>query len=214
MLPILISALRETLFMVLAASLLTIFIGIPLGCLLANIATIDSKPIKGLYYAFYSLTELAKSVPYLLLMLLFLPVINWLIAHKISYHIATIAPLATAGSLVLASRVYTIVAEKAQSWSATSKALGATKNQTFWLILLPETLTPIILASSSTCSLLVGFSTVAGALGAGGLGQLAIEKSIHDSNLSFVLLCIGILVVIQQLIAYTGSLVVRQTQPR
>ena len=211
---ILISALRETLFMVLASSLITIVVGIPLGSLLANIATIDSKFIRSVYYVFFSITQLAKTIPYLLIMLLFIPVINWIIAHNVPYHIATIVPLATAGSLVLARRVYSIVSEQYAIWLSTSKSMGATKSQTFWLILLPESLGPIILASANTCSLIVGFSTVAGALGAGGLGQLAIEKSIHEPNIPLVLLCIAILVVIQQLIEYTGTIVVQQTQPR
>lgn len=214
MFPTLISALRETLFMVLAASLITILIGIPLGSLLANIVTIDSKPAKGLYYAFYTLIELVKSTPYLLTMLLFIPLINWLIVHRISYHIAAIVPLSTVGSLILARQVYTIVQEQSNNWSATSKAMGATRSQTFWLILLPECLAAIIVASANTCSLIVGFSTIAGALGAGGLGQLAIEKSIHEPNLPLVVLCIAILVVIQQLIEYTGVIVIKQTQPR
>ena len=214
MFPTLINALRETLFMVLASSLLTIVIGIPLGALFANIATIDNSLIRSIYYAFYTITQLAKTIPYLLIMLLFIPLIDWLIGHKISYHIATIVPLTTAGSLVLAGKVFNIVSEQYATWSIPSKSMGATKNQTFWLILVPECMSAIILASANTCSLLVGFSTIAGALGAGGLGELAIEKSIHDPNIPLVLACIAILVVIQQLIEYTGTVVVQQTQPR
>lgn len=214
MFQILLNALRETLYMVGMASLISIIIGIPLGMLSAQIAATNNKPIKGIYYLLLSIMELGKSIPYLLLMLLFIPLSNWLINHSISYTSASILPLATAGSLLLARRVYNIMHTLSTQWLATSKALGANPKQTLWLILLPEGLPEIIVATTNTCSLIVGFSTIAGALGAGGLGQLAIEKSIAQPNLLYVLMSIVILVVIQQLIEYTGTLVVQQTQPR
>ncbi len=82
------------------------------------------------------------------------------------------------------------------------------------MILLPEIHGDTVNAIANTGSTLVGFSIIAGALGAGGLGQLAIERSIHDPNLGIVIACIAILVAIQQLIKYTGLLVVQHTETR
>lgn len=214
MFPTLINALRETLFMVLSASLMTILIGIPLGIFIANLAAVDNKPVRGIYYIFFSLMHLAKFIPYLLIMLLFIPLMNWLINKHYSYSVASVIPLATAGILLLAHRIYTATFSLYNQWQATGKAMGASKFQTFWLIILPESLPEIITASSKTCALMVGFSTIGGALGAGGLGQLAIEKSINQTDPLVVLSSIAILVVLQQLIEYTGNIVVRQTQPR
>lgn len=214
MFPTLLDSLRDTLVMVLSAGLLSILIGIPLGTLVASIAASNTKPVKGIYYFCYTLMQIAKFSPYLLIMLLFLPVTNWLINNQVTYTNATILPLAAAGSLLLARKVYDIMYNLAQQWLATTKAMGANLQQTIWLILLPEGLPDIIRASAHTCSLIVGFTTIAGALGAGGLGQLAIEKSISQPDPIYVILCLAILVVLQQLIEYTARLVIQQTKPR
>lgn len=214
MFQILINAVRETLFMVLSASALSIAIGIPLGILIAHIAASQNKPAKGMYYLLAAIMDLAKSVPFLMIMLLFIPLTNWFINHSVAYTTATILPLTVAGTLLLAHKVYTVLYDLSVQWNATGKAMGATKQQALWLILLPESSAEIIKASTNTISLILSFSTIAGALGAGGLGQLAIEKSIEQPNLLYVLLSILILVVLQHLIQYTGAKVVQQTQPR
>lgn len=214
MFPILANALRETLFMVGAASFIVILCGIPLGILIAHLANAQTKPLITLHYLFRNTIELSKYLPYLLVMLLFIPLTNWLINNQIAYTAATVIPLATAGVLLLAQKVYIIMTDLNKQWQATSKALGATNRQTLSMILLPEATPSLIMASSHVCALLVGFSTIAGALGAGGLGQLAIEKSIQQPEPIYVVLSIAILVVMQRLIEYTGTLVVQQTQAR
>jgi len=214
MFPIIVNALRETLLMVISASLLAIIVGVPFGVLVASIAATDNKAVKAVFYLCSSTMQLAKFVPYLLIMLLFIPLTNWLILHNISYTTATVIPLAATGSLLLARKVYTIMYDVAARWLATGKAMGASKQQTLRLIVLPESMPEIISAITHTCTLILGFSVIAGTLGAGGLGQLAVEKSIHEPDLLLVLISIATLVVIQQLIEYTGTIVVQQTKPR
>ena len=214
MFQILINALRETLIMVCAASVATLLIGIPLGILVAQSANSTNKLIKGVYYLFSSTIELAKIVPYVLIMILFIPLSNFLIRHGISYTSATIIPLATAGRFLLARSVFKIIFDLTGQWNSTAKSMGATPIQTLRFIVLPESMPEIIRVSAHSCGLIVTFSAIAGALGAGGLGQLAIEKSIHEPNPMIVLLSILMVVVMQQLIEYTGTLVVQQTQPR
>lgn len=214
MYQILISALRETLFMVGTASLITVCIGIPLGVFIASIESSPFKLIKGLYYLFYSLIQFVKFTPYLLIMLLCIPLSNILINHNISYIASTVIPLSIVGSLLLAQKVHEIMSGLSEQWSSTSKAMGASATQTLRLILLPEGLQKIFGSCFHVCSLIVGFTAVAGALGAGGLGQLAIEKSITEPEPLYVIACILMLVALQQLIQYTGTLVVQQKQPR
>jgi D-methionine transport system permease protein len=115
---------------------------------------------------------------------------------------------------LLARSVFKIIFDITEQWHATAKSMGATPIQTLRFIVLPESMPEIIRTSAHNCGLIVTFSAIAGALGAGGLGQLAIEKSIHDPSPILVLLSILIVVVMQQLIEYTGTLVVQQTQPR
>lgn len=212
MFPTLVNALRETLYMVLYAGVLSTLIGIPLGVFIASIANSQHRWISSIHFMLNMLVQLVNSIPYLLVMLLFIPTTNWLINHNISYSTATILPLAVAGTLYLAHNVNNIVSAVLSKWRSTTKSMGASKKQIFLFIALPECYGSIVQAATNTCSLLVGFSIVAGALGAGGLGQLAIEKTITEPNLKYSLVCIAVLVAIQQLIKYTGLLVVQHKE--
>lgn len=212
MFPTLINALRETLYMVLYAGIFSAVIGIPLGVLIASIANNQHRWIYSVHFILNALLQLANSIPYLLVMLLFIPTTNWLISHNISYTSATILPLAVTGTLYLAHSVNHILADVLSKWRSTTKAMGASRQQALLLIALPECLGTIVQAFTNTCSILVGFSIIAGALGAGGLGQLAIEKTITEPNLKYSLLSIITLVAIQQLIKYTGLLVVQHKE--
>jgi ABC-type methionine transport system permease subunit len=212
MFPTLINALRETLYMVLYAGLLSALIGVPLGVFIASIANNQQRWISSVHFTLNMLVQLANSIPYLLVMLLFIPTTNWLITRNISYTTATILPLAVAGTLYLAHNVNNILSQVLSKWRSTTKAMGASQKQTLLFIALPECFASIVQAVTNTCSLLVGFSIIAGALGAGGLGQLAIEKTITEPNLKYSLISIAALVAIQQLIKYTGLLVVQHKE--
>lgn len=212
MFPILINALRETLYMVLYAGLLSAVLGIPLGILIASTAKNQHRWVSGIHFTLNSLMQVANSIPYLLVMLLFIPTTNWLINRNINYTTATILPLTVAGTMYLAHNVSNILSEIFAKWRTTTKSMGASQKQTLLFIAIPECLGSIIQAVTNTCSLLVGFSVIAGALGAGGLGQLAIEKAITEPNFKCSLASIAILVAIQQLIKYTGLLVVQHKE--
>lgn len=212
MFPTLINALRETVFMVLCASAITVLVGIPLGILTATLANSHNKLVKGIYYMLFTAMQCAKITPYLLLMVLFIPLSNWFIDHKVSYSVATIIPLSTAGVLLLANKIFLQLDALSKKWHSTAKSMGATTQQAMWLILLPESYPDIIRNSATICSFMVGFSAIAGALGAGGLGQLAIEKSINDPNPPFVILSVLILIAMQQLIQLSGTIAVQHKQ--
>lgn len=209
---ILINALRETLYMVLYSGLFSIALGIPFGILIANIANSPRYWLKSIYFALNSVVQAFNFIPYLLVMLIFIPTTNWLISRHISYTTATILPLGITGAMLLAHHVNIIFQELIKKWHNTTKSLGASQKQTLIYILLPESFSSMMLAATSTCASLVGFTVAAGALGAGGLGQLAIEKSIQDQNFTYVLICIATLVAIQQLIKYTGILAVQHKE--
>src|SRR5581483_11034293 len=97
MLQTLINALRETLYMVLYASMFSILIGIPFGMFLASLANSQTRLSRTVYSMCFSLLQIVKAIPYILVMLMFIPMTNWLINRHISFTSATIVPLTVAG---------------------------------------------------------------------------------------------------------------------
>lgn len=208
MLPILINALRETLYMVLYATIFSMAIGIPLGIFIAQLSKAKAGFGRFLYNVLYNGLQIVKSIPYILIMLLFIPSTNWLINHQVTFTSATIIPLTITGALLLANEVYNIFTALSAKWQSNIKAMGASNKQTIFYILLPESLAYIIEACANTAAAIVGFSIIAGAFGAGGLGQVAIEKTITEPNLLCSLLSILALIAIQQILKYTALLLV------
>lgn len=210
MLPTLINALRETLYMVLYSTLFSMLIGIPFGMFLSGIANSPSRFSRNVFGFSYNFLQMVKAIPYILVMLMFIPLTNWLINHRVSFTSATIVPLTVAGSLLLAQAVYDIFTELHNKWQSNIKAMGANKRQTLLMILLPESVGPILEACANVSSTIVGFSIIAGAFGAGGLGQFAIEKSITEPNVTYAVISILILIAIQQIFKYTAILFIPQ----
>lgn len=210
MLPILINALRETLYMVMYATLISVLVGVPTGMFIASLANSKNGLARGLYAVSFTTLQSIKAIPYILVMLIFIPITNWLINHQISFTTATIAPLSLAGSLLLAQAVYDNFMALNKKWQSTIKAMGASNKQFMFLILLPESFRGIVEACANTAATIVGFSIVAGAFGAGGLGQLAIERTITEPNATLAILSIVALIAIQQLFKYTAILLLPQ----
>lgn len=209
MFQILIDALRETLLMVMYGSLFSMLLGIPLGLLVASIADAQNRFGKAMFIALQGLLQFGGTIPYLFIMLLLIPCTNWLISHKISFTTATIIPLTIAGTTMLAQSIAQQLILSNNKWQNTIKALGANKKQALLLIVLPESLDSIIKACANTAAAIVGFSCIAGAFGAGGLGQLAIEKTITEPNFLYAFISITILVALQQIFKYTPLLIIQ-----
>lgn len=212
MLQILINALRETLYMVLYASLFSVIIGIPFGMFMAAIANSPLALNRSLYKFFVALMQSVKAIPYILVMLLFVPLTNWLISKQISFTSATIVPLTVVGSLVLSQAVLDIFSDLRAKWHNTTKTMGASELQILLHIVLPESYRGILEAITNTAATIVGFSIIAGAFGAGGLGQLAIEKMITEPNYTIASISIVTLIVIQQIFKYTSILFIPPKQ--
>ena len=209
MFQILINALRETMLMVMYASIFSFLLGIPLGMLIANMAEAQSRLAKTTFNALKGFLQFGGTIPYLVIMLALIPCTNWLLNHKISFTTATILPLTIAGTMMLAHHVAQQLIASQNKWQNTIKALGATKKQALLLILLPESLEAIIKAAANTAAAIVGYSFIAGAFGAGGLGQLAIEKTIGEPNFLYACISISTLVALQQIFKYTPLLIIK-----
>lgn len=208
MFPILINALRETLYMVLYSSLFSVMLGIPLALMLTKLAQSKDGFGKFLFSSLNSVVQSVNAIPYILVMLFFIPTTNWLINHQVSFNSATIVPLTVTGTLILTKDLYTHFLTISNKWNKNIRSMGASNSQSIWYILLPESYVNIVESCASVSSKMVGFSIIAGAFGAGGLGQLAIEKTITEPNLLYSILSIITLIAIQQILKYTALIIV------
>jgi len=201
----LLNALEETLFMVLASGVFTYLLGLPLAILLVVTRPEHLLPNVTIYKMLNSLTQIAQSVPALILVVTLVPLLH-VIAGTGKGCVITLIPL------TLATIPYFMRLCEDALLTATSKGLietaivmNANSFQIIWKILLPEARREI-LHNLLTCLIhLVGYSTITGVLGGGGLGSLVVHRPLSTLGASTVIAAIITLITIAMLIQTAGQ---------
>lgn len=195
-------ATAETLYMVLISTLGAALLGIPLGTLLFSSAEI--KPHRLLYRLLSALINMARSIPFIILLVALIPVTRLLVGTSIGLH-AAIVPLILGATPFFARLVDNTYQQLPKGLIETGHALGASNWQMIRLVLLPEATAPLIQALTVTAVTLVNYSAMAGTVGGGGLGDLAIRYGYQRFDVQVMLLTVAILIIMVQFIQFIGD---------
>lgn len=204
MLSAMFNAFIETLYMVLMSGGLSVLLGVPLGVILLTTQPghILSKP--KLNKVLGIIVNALRSVPFIILLVAIIPITRFIVGTSIGTN-AAIVPL-TLGAIPFVAR---IVENSLQEVSAglieAGKAMGATPWQIIRYIILPEGMTGIINGITVTIVTLVGYSAMAGAVGGGGLGDLAISYGYERFDTTVMLTTVILLIVLVQAIQSLGD---------
>lgn len=195
--------------MVGVSSIISVVLGIPLAVYLALTSETGLKSNKLIYSVCGFLVNATRSIPYIILMVLMMPVTRFLAGTTIGVWAATV-PLSVAGVLLLARMVEDTLRQINHGLVEVGLASGATTTQIVKTILLPESL-PMIISSITTVIVnLIGFSAMAGAVGGGGLGDLAIRYGYQRYELELLFYIVVILILMVQFVQITGNYLVRK----
>lgn len=208
MIDLILNSFWETLCMVSVSSFLSVLIGLPLAIFLALTAESGLKENKVIYGSIGFLVNAIRSIPYIILMVLLMPITRLLVGTTIGTWAATI-PLTIAGILLLARMIEDTLRQTNPGLIEVGKASGATTTQIVKNILLPESL-PMIVSNVTTVIVnLIGFSAMAGAVGGGGLGDFAIRYGYQRYELELLFYIVLILIVMVQIVQLTGNYLAR-----
>jgi D-methionine transport system permease protein len=208
-LSLLLEATLQTIYMVFMASVLATLVGIPLGVLLyiTRKNNILSKPL--LHRALAMLVNMTRSIPFIILMIAVIPFTRLLVGTSIGTN-AAIVPLSLAAMPFIARVVDSALLEIQKGLIEAALAMGATPRQIIWKVLLPEAFPSIINGLTLTVVSLIGYSAMAGAVGGGGLGDLAIRYGYQRFDINVMLITIAIMIVMVQLIQFCGDTLVKK----
>lgn len=202
--PEIINALLETFEMMLFAGVITLVFGLLMGFFL-----FITRP-SGLYgnsvlYLFLSgFINLIRSIPFILFILVLIPVNRFLIGTGFGVNASKI-PLSLIGVSTFARFVEQDLLDVDKNTYETSYAMGASVQQYFTHFLLKEARSGIILSYTSSLISLLSYSTVMGIIGGGGLGYLAMSEGYHNFNYKLMWIIIVIMIVIVQTIQTLGN---------
>ncbi|MEN9916784.1 MAG: D-methionine transport system permease protein [Pseudomonadota bacterium] len=194
----------ETLYMVLVSGLLAILFGLPLGVLLFATRQTNLLPMPLLNKSLSLIVNMARSIPFIILMLAIIPVTRFIVGTSIGTS-AAIVPLSLAAMPFFARMLENNLNQLPPGLIETGLAMGATTWQLIPAILLTEALPGIVGTLTTTLITLIGYSAMAGAVGGGGLGDLAIRYGYQRFDAMIMIFTIVILIVLVQGIQHIGE---------
>lgn len=210
---LLIKALGQTVYMVSISMLIASLIGIPLGILLVVTEknNILSCPIVNKPLSF--IINIIRSIPFIILMVAIIPFTRILADTSIGTT-AAIIPLTLAAIPYIARMVETSIREIPFGLIEAAQSMGATPLQIIYKVLLPESLPSILDSMTVVMVSLVGASAMAGTIGGGGLGDLAIRYGYQRFQADIMIITIIVLVLMVQSIQFLGSFLSRKADKR
>jgi D-methionine transport system permease protein len=195
-------ATGETLYMVVLSTLFAIILGLPLGTLLYSSKQIKPRP--KLHKILSLFINMARSIPFIILLVALIPLTRIIVGTSIGIN-AAIVPLTLGATPFFARLVDNIYQNLPAGLIETGYAMGATTRQIILHILLPEARPPLIHAITVTAITLINYSAMAGTVGAGGLGTLAINYGYQRFDAGVMISTVIVLIVLVQLIQMLGD---------
>ena len=198
------TALGQTLAMVSFSLGLTVLLGLPLGILLFLTGRGQAFEQRFSHGALSFVLNIIRSVPFIILLIVLMPVTVIVTGTSLGMR-GVIFPLVIGTAPFFARLVETALKEVDRGVIEASTAMGATVWQTIFRAVLPEALPSLIAAVTVTGIVLVDYTAMSGAIGGGGLGDLAIRYGYHRFQTEIMLVCVVILILFVQLIQAGGN---------
>src|SRR5579885_1524051 len=205
----LVKATWETVYMVFIASFISIVFGLIIGSFMY--LTDKNQPLENtlIHRLLGLVVNVTRSVPFIILMISIIPFTRLLIGTTIGTN-AAIVPLAIAAIPFFARVSESALAEVPYGLIEAAHAMGATTWQIMSKVLIPESLPSLIRGSTLTIIALVGYSAMAGVVGGGGLGELAINYGYQQFNVVVMVETVAVLILMVQLIQAAGDIFAKQ----
>ena len=178
--------IRDTLYMTIVSTLFGYVIGLPWGIALTVTGKDGLRPNNIIYRILDVVTNIMRSIPFLILLILVLP-LTMIIVGKTYGSTATIVPLVISASPLIARMVESSLNEVDKGVIEAAQSMGANNLQIVWKVLLGEARVSLISGATITIGTILGYSAMAGAVGGGGLGDIAVRYGYY--RYQYPLLC-------------------------
>ena len=211
--PLLSKALGETVYMVVVSMIVATIIGVPLGVLLHTTSKgqiLESPTVNRVVGA---VVNAVRSIPFIILLVAIIPFTRLLVGTAIGTT-AAMVPLVIAAIPFIGRQVETSLKEVPFGLVEAAQSMGATPAQIIWKVLLPESMSSIVAQLTTVIISLVGESAMAGAVGGGGLGDLAIRYGYQRFRPEIMLATVIILIVLVQLVQFVGNTLAKRLDKR
>ena len=205
----LLEGLGQTLYMSFVSTFFAYVLGLPLGILVVVTAKNGIAPRRILNMILGWIVNIGRSIPFIILMVALIPFTKFVVGKSIG-STAAIVPLVIAAAPFIARLVETSLQELDEGVIEAAKAMGASNWQIVYKVMLPESIPSLVRGMTIALITLIGYSTMAGTVGGGGLGDLAIRYGYNRYQDDVMILTIILLVILVQLIQVVFNFIAKK----
>ncbi len=209
----LLPAVLDTLYMVFFSGILTVLLGLPLGLLLVSSSPTGLRPRPALNKTVGLIVNIGRSFPFIILIIAIQPFTRLLVGTTLGWK-AVVVPLTIGAIPFFARLVETNVAAIHPGKIEAAQMMGATPLRIEWGVQVREAMPQLVQSVTVLLITLVGYSAMAGAVGGGGLGQMAINYGYVRYQNDVMLVTVVLIIVIVQMIQMAGDMVSRLVDHR
>lgn len=209
LIPMLLTGFGETLYMVVLSTVAAVLLGLPLGVLVVISSTGHVMESPRLNRVLGVVINITRSFPFIIMIVLLLPLSRFLVGTTLGATAAAV-PLSIAAAPFLARIIENSLKEVDRGKVEAALAMGATPLQIVRKVLIPEALSSLVLGLTLAVITITGFTATAGAIGAGGLGSLAIRYGYMRYREDVMFATVLILVIFVQGVQWSGDKLARR----
>lgn len=207
-------AVLETLYVTLIATIFAFVIGLPLGVLLVVGDKGGILPIpKWLMKVLNVIVNLLRSVPFIILIVVVFPLTRLIVGTTIG-SVASIVPLVIAAFPFVARLVESSLREVNPNIIEAAQSMGATPFQIITKVMIPESVPSLISNATIAVTTILGYTAMSGAIGGGGLGNIAIMYGYQRYNYMIILIAVVLLIILVQIFQSVGTALSVKTDKR
>lgn len=202
-----------TLYMTLVSTVFAYILGLPMGIALVVTAKEGLRPNKVIYKVLDIIVNVVRSVPFLILLILVIPLTRAIVG-KAYGPTATIVPLVLAAAPFIARMVESSLLEVDKGIIEAAQSMGAGLMTIIWKVLLGEARTSLIVGATIVLGTVLGYSAMAGVIGGGGLGDIAIQYGYYRWQGDIMWATVILLVILVQAMQFAGTKLAKKVDKR
>lgn len=204
---------RDTLYMTILSTAIGYLFGLPMGIWLAVTDKDGLSPNAVIYKILDVIANIVRSIPFLILLILLIPFTR-LVVGKSYGSAATVVPLVVAAIPFIARMVESSIKEVDHGVIEAAKSMGAGNLRIIFKVLLVESRTSLITGATIAIGTILGYSAMAGTIGGGGLGDIAIRYGYYRYQSDIMIVTVVLLVILVQLFQTVGMLFAKKLDKR
>ena len=209
----LIEGVKDTIYMTFVSTFLSYLLGLPMGVILAVTDKSGIKPNAIIYRIFDLISNIVRSIPFLILLIIMIPFTRLLIGKSYGAT-ATIIPLVAASIPYIARLVESSLKEVDKGVIEAAKSMGASNFDIVFRVMLVEARTSLIMGATIATGTILGYSAMAGIVGGGGLGDIAVRYGYYRYQTDIMIVTVILIVILFQIFQNVGMITANKLDRR